>query len=106
MVYQGSLIITTRLSQVDMGHSIRVRKLGSIDESLEILLTTSRRYNLEYDLDARNLVEELDGLPLALATAGAYLRRVSTTFREYLRLYKQLWVSLHTSTPSLGSYED
>jgi tetratricopeptide (TPR) repeat protein len=51
-------------------------------------------------------VEELDGLPLALSTAGAYLRRVAIGFDGYLRLYKESWATLHASTPSLGSYKD
>lgn len=40
------------------------------------------------DPDARVLVKELDGLPLALSTVGAYLEHVTTSFSDYLRLYK------------------
>jgi hypothetical protein len=53
-------------------------------------------------MDARDLVEKLDGLPLALATAGAYLRHVATSFGDYLRLYTKSWARLHASTPDLG----
>ncbi|KAH6658642.1 hypothetical protein BKA67DRAFT_591492 [Truncatella angustata] len=104
--YQGSVIITTRSSQVSIGNQIRIKKLDSINKSLQILSTTSGRYDLQDDVYARNLAKELDGLPLALATAGAYLRRVSISFEDYLRLYKDSWVRLHASTPSLGSYQD
>ncbi|KAK7973201.1 hypothetical protein PG988_007335 [Apiospora saccharicola] len=104
--YQGSIIITTRSSQVDLGYMIRIRKLVSIENSLEILSKTSGRHDLQYDVDARSLVRELDGLPLALATAGAYLKRVSIGFDGYLRLYKESWARLHASTPGLGSYQD
>ncbi|KAK9423613.1 putative Tetratricopeptide repeat domain protein [Seiridium unicorne] len=104
--YQGSIIVTTRLSQVDIGHRILIRKLESTDDSLKILSTTSGRYDLHDDVDAKALAEKLDGLPLALATAGAYLRRVSTSFSDYLRLYQSSWASLHTSIPRLGSYGD
>lgn len=45
--YQGSIIITTRSSQVDLGYMIRIRKLVSIEESLGILSTTSGRGNLQ-----------------------------------------------------------
>jgi tetratricopeptide (TPR) repeat protein len=48
----------------------------------------------------------LDGLPLALATAGAYLNQVSTSLTEYLRLYNESWLKLQKSTPELISYED
>ncbi|KAK8092159.1 kinesin light chain 1 [Apiospora kogelbergensis] len=46
--YQGSIIITTRSSQVDLGNIIRIRKLISIENSLEILSKTSGRDNLQH----------------------------------------------------------
>ncbi|KAI1316137.1 kinesin light chain [Xylariaceae sp. FL0255] len=104
--YQGSIIVTTRLSQVDLGYRVQVRKLESLHDSLEILATTSGRDGLDTDSSAKKLVDELDGLPLALATAGAYLRRVPISLANYLRLYKESWVRLHTDTPNLGSYQD
>ena len=44
--YQGSVIITTRSSQVRIGHPIRIKKLENICNSLEILSNTSRREGL------------------------------------------------------------
>lgn len=58
------------------------------------------------DPDALAVAQELDGLPLALATAGAYLEQVTTSFRDYLRLYKASWLKLHQTTPELSFYED
>jgi hypothetical protein len=52
------------------------------------------------------LAKELDGLPLALATAGAYLDQVATSFADYLRLYKASWLKLQHTSPELSSYED
>ncbi|KAK2612718.1 hypothetical protein QQS21_001335 [Conoideocrella luteorostrata] len=120
--HQGSIIITTRSAQVDIGYQIRLRKLESMDDSLNILSLTSGRDSLHngkgvtdtcktlliitLDAGAKKLVEKLDGLPLALASAGAYLRRVSMSLANYLRIYETSWARLHTSTPSLGSYED
>ncbi|KAI0107085.1 hypothetical protein GGR51DRAFT_517343 [Nemania sp. FL0031] len=104
--YQGSIIVTTRLSQVDLGHRIQVKKLESLHDSLEILATTSGRDGLDTDIGAKRLIEELDGLPLALATAGTYLRHVPIRLADYLRLYNESWVRLHTDTPNLGSYQD
>jgi ATP/maltotriose-dependent transcriptional regulator MalT len=44
--YQGSIIITTRSSQVEIGHLIRIRKLENICDSLKILSDASRREGL------------------------------------------------------------
>src|ERR1700722_12378908 len=58
------------------------------------------------DPDAVKLAKELDGLPLALATAGAYLDQAAISFSDYFRLYKASWAKLLTTSPELGSYED
>ena len=44
--YQGSIIVTTRSSEVRIGHPIQIRKLRDVRDSLEILLTVSRREEL------------------------------------------------------------
>ena len=51
------------------------------------------------------LVKELDGLPLALVTAGAYLSQVSTSLEDYLRLYRTSWSKLQCTSPELLSYD-
>jgi hypothetical protein len=120
--YQGSVIITTRSSQVKVGHRIQVTKMKDLQDSLEVLSNTSGRKGLingRYylhcavaaltyilDPDAVELAKELDGLPLALATAGAYLDQVVVSFTDYLRLYKESWGKLQKSSPELSSYED
>ncbi|KIM94424.1 hypothetical protein OIDMADRAFT_60751 [Oidiodendron maius Zn] len=104
--YQGSVIITTRSSQVQIDRLIPVRKLENINDSIEILLHISRREGLRDNPDAIRLAEELDGLPLALATAGAYLYQVAISLPDYLRLYKVSWAELQKSSPRLTSYED
>jgi hypothetical protein len=45
--YQGSVIITTRSSEVKVGHRIQVLKLENIQDSLKILSNTSNREGLE-----------------------------------------------------------
>jgi tetratricopeptide (TPR) repeat protein len=45
-------------------------------------------------------------LPLALATAGAYLHLVPDSFAEYLQSYKESWAQLQQDAPQLLSYED
>jgi hypothetical protein len=58
------------------------------------------------DPDAKTLAMELDGLPLALATAGAYLYQAAISFSDYLRLYKLSWTKLQKTSPEPSSYED
>jgi hypothetical protein len=41
--YQGSVIITTRSPQVEIGHPIQIRKLDDVHDSVKILSNASRR---------------------------------------------------------------
>jgi hypothetical protein len=54
--YQGSVIITTRSSQVRIGHPIQIRKLGNVGDSLDILLSVSRRQGLIKGKDVLDLI--------------------------------------------------
>jgi hypothetical protein len=54
--YQRSIIITTRLSEVRIGQSIQIRKLGDVHDSLEILSTVSRRKGLIMGKDTVDLI--------------------------------------------------
>jgi len=62
--------------------------------------------NAMLDPDAIKLAKELDGLPLALATAGAYLNQTAISFSDYLRIYKASWMNLLKMSPELSSYDD
>ena len=62
--------------------------------------------NAMLDPDAVKLAKDLDGLPLALVTAGAYLEQTAISFSDYLRLYKESWTRLMKTSPELSSYED
>lgn len=42
------------------------------------------------DKDAVNLADRLEGLPLALATAGTYLASANISRGEYLELYMSM----------------
>ncbi|KAF2736513.1 HET-domain-containing protein [Polyplosphaeria fusca] len=102
----GSIIITTRLARVSQGRRLHVQKLAGLEDGLKILANTSGREGTEDDPNAKALVSKLDGLPLALSTAGAYLEHVTDSFAEYLRLYEASWLELQTTSPMLSSYED
>ncbi|KAM3549110.1 hypothetical protein ARSEF4850_009032, partial [Beauveria asiatica] len=92
----GAVLITTRSTSVNIGSMKTLTKLESIDDSLEILESTS-------DLSAAELAKLLDGLPLALASAGAYLKGLTTSCAQYIELYKQEWSDLHQRPQGLLS---
>ncbi|KAF7508034.1 hypothetical protein GJ744_009616 [Endocarpon pusillum] len=87
----GSIIITTRMPDQVSGKQVHVRALKHIDESLQVLETRSERPNVIDDVSARRLAERLGGLPLALATAGAYLQKSTLSFEQYLQEYEKRW---------------
>ena len=53
--YQGSVLITTRSSEVEIGHLIHVTKLVDVRDSLKILSNTSRRRGV---MDGKNYYTE------------------------------------------------
>ncbi|ORX95173.1 hypothetical protein BCR34DRAFT_498675 [Clohesyomyces aquaticus] len=101
----GSVIIITRSSTVKIGCRIQVRNLD-IADSLEILSDTSLRKTAINDPDAAELAKQLDGLPLPLAMAGAYISRVGISFTDYLRLYNASWLRLQQPSLGVWSYMD
>ncbi|MCJ1426602.1 hypothetical protein MMC29_004505 [Sticta canariensis] len=103
---QGFILITTRSSQLKIGKVIRVKKLHNIQESIAILSHMSERQISDQDPDAVELAKTLDGLPLALATAGAYLSQVTTSLTDYLVHYRNSWLKLQKTSPELCPYED
>ncbi|OAL46248.1 HET-domain-containing protein [Pyrenochaeta sp. DS3sAY3a] len=102
----GSIIVTTRSARVTQGRRLHIQKLTGLEDGLKILANMSGREGIEDDPDAKALVSKLDGLPLALSTAGAYLEHMATSFAEYLRLYEVSWSKLQRTSPKLKSYED
>ncbi|KAK4243154.1 hypothetical protein C7999DRAFT_44972 [Corynascus novoguineensis] len=84
----GAVIVTTRSSTVQIGELLPLRKLYKIEDSLRILESISGRTRAQDDAAAMALACKLDGLPLALSTAGTYLRHISTSWRYYLEDYK------------------
>ena len=58
------------------------------------------------DAGAFQLAQRLDGFPLALATAGAYLKHAQLTFVEYLQLYDFKWNVSNRRLRALPEYSD
>ncbi|KAF1936850.1 hypothetical protein EJ02DRAFT_413325 [Clathrospora elynae] len=104
--HHGSLIVTTRSSKVSIGHRVKLGKLEDVRDSLQILSNESHRENVIDDPNATELARELDGLPLALATAGAYLDQMATSFSDYLCLYRASWRRLQEISPEVKTYEN
>jgi tetratricopeptide (TPR) repeat protein len=58
------------------------------------------------DYGIGELAARLDGLPLALATAGAFLKQSSMSFRQYLDKYNEKWHILEQTAVELPEYRD
>ncbi|KAI9883792.1 MAG: hypothetical protein M1823_004424 [Watsoniomyces obsoletus] len=103
---QGSIIVTTRWECFSIGKLLEVPKLLEHKDCVGILTETSRRADLGDDADIGELLKRLDGLPLALATAGSYLSLETITVSEYIQRYDESWADLQRTSPGLLSYKD
>ncbi|KAF2022646.1 FabD/lysophospholipase-like protein, partial [Setomelanomma holmii] len=86
----GSILITTRLARLEqLGES---QELGNVDRAQAKVIFESW-YKQAYTL-GEQLLTQLDGLPLAIAQAGAYLQESRVSVEAYLRFYDQQWDKL------------
>ncbi|KAK6364242.1 hypothetical protein LTS17_012413 [Exophiala oligosperma] len=91
---QGSILLTSRSAKLTFSQQIRLQKLQDPGVSISILSQRSGR-DFTTDKDASALAERLSGLPLALATAGSFLRSApDISCGEYLTLYESTWADL------------
>lgn len=87
----GSILFTTRAHAVSaFAASIDVEQMG-LQEGTMLLLHRTQRQNAadEEHNEATNIVIALDGFPLALDQAGAYIEETGCQFRDYLQVYQQ-----------------
>ncbi|WP_376794538.1 tetratricopeptide repeat protein [Thermogemmatispora sp.] len=101
----GHLLITTRaadLSSFGLGHALPLTPLPP-EASLRLLLSRAGRLPPDAPLSelppselaaAQALCQELDGLPLALDQAGAYLAATGETVASYLALFRERQLQL------------
>ena len=61
---------------------------------------------LNPDVNAKKLAERFNGLLLALATAGDYIRQTADSFDKYLQMYEQSWADLAENSNNLMEYGD
>src|SRR5205814_6116651 len=101
--HKGYVLFTTRDQAAGtIAASIEVEKLTPQDGAL-LLLRWSKQLDRDAPLDqaraadraaAERIVEEMDGLPLALVQAGAYIAETRCSLEAYLRLYMSQRIAL------------
>ncbi|CAN9173050.1 unnamed protein product [Alternaria alternata] len=91
----GSVLVTTRLARLEqLGDS---QQLGKVDEAQAKAILESW-YKRKHDAaENEQLLALLDGLPLAISQAGAYLQESGVGLTTYLRFYEQQWSELMAS---------
>jgi len=88
----GRVLITSRLQRWPLW--VHTQPLGTIplEEARDFLLkrTNGRRRKAPDDADrVWDLAQKLDGLPLALEQAGAYIARTRVSFSKYLEVWEE-----------------
>ncbi|KAJ9664647.1 hypothetical protein H2201_005161 [Coniosporium apollinis] len=97
----GSVLITTRLAYLEqLGAS---RGLKTVDMYQAHAIFQSRYGRSVDQAECAELLSLLDGLPLALAQAAAYLRETEIDIATYLKFYKQEWKGLMSSQDRTGT---
>jgi len=94
--HKGYILFTTRAQAVGaIAASVEVEKL-SLEDGTLLLLRWSKLLDIDTPLEqaqatdraaALRIVRKMDGLPLALVQAGAYVEETGCTLSDYLRLY-------------------
>ncbi|KAJ5161906.1 TPR repeat protein [Penicillium capsulatum] len=102
----GAFLVTSRRSIDDLGKNIDIKPFQRPEDSLAILGARSQRANARLDPAAKSLAKRLDGLPLALASAGAYVQKSKISFKDYLEEYNTHWEVGLKGHPNLREYGD
>ena len=107
----GHILLTTRAQAVGpLANSIEVEKMEQ-DEGTLLLLRRAKVIATDASLDqaseddrlkAEAIMIEMDGLPLALDQAGAYIEETGCTISAYLDHYRQRQVDLLNRRGGLG----
>ena len=104
----GKILLTSRADMFDMLGIAAPQMLGAFAEieSVDFLFRrTNRERTDEQQIAAVDLHKELEGLPLALEQAAAYMVRKRLSFPTYLNLYRKRGVGfLERTSPQMGKY--
>ena len=109
---EGHVLLTTRAQATGkVAESLPVERLEP-SESMQLLLRRAKLLAPDEPLDnisravrtsAQALVEELDGLPLALDQLGAYIEETGCSLAEYLALYRHRRLALLKRQSSISA---
>jgi tetratricopeptide (TPR) repeat protein len=109
---KGHVLLTTRAQATGkLAKTLSVEKM-EVSEGIQLVLRRAKLLAPEEPLDnvssavrtaAQQLVTELDGLPLALDQAGAYMEDTVTGLSEYLDLYRRYHLELLEQQSSMAS---
>ncbi|KAH3369600.1 hypothetical protein KXV52_002147, partial [Aspergillus fumigatus] len=97
---------TARLTEV--GRSFSIKKLTQEDAIQLLLQSSGFSAQGAAQVEAKDImaiVDQLDGLSLAIALAGAFMRETGTSFKEYLQLYKDQWSELQSQAKPTRHYQ-
>ena len=88
---QGSILLTTRATAVAwLANPVEVEQMGLVEGTTFLLHRAQRLHVSDEEFnEASNLVIALDGFPLALDQAGAYIEETGCSFGDYLCLYER-----------------
>jgi hypothetical protein len=111
---KGQLLFTTRTQATGkIARSLSVEKM-EVSEGIRLVLRRAKLLEEDEPLEtvsaatrttAQQLVEQLDGLPLALDQAGAYIEETGCSLSEYLTLYARRRLALLKRASSMaGDY--
>ncbi|KAJ5975009.1 hypothetical protein N7481_008716 [Penicillium waksmanii] len=107
----GSILITSRLQDLsELGKPFPVYRLDS-HNSIQLLLQSSglsardTTSKLDSNPDVLALANRLDGLPLAIVIAGAFMRETGTSITEYLQYYQESWSELQLQSNPGRQYQ-
>ncbi|KAH6881067.1 hypothetical protein B0T10DRAFT_609259 [Thelonectria olida] len=96
----GSVLVTTRLSRLaQLGKSRQLAKVDAVLGRAILEKWYGGKFGTGSDCD--QLLELLDGLPLALAQAASYLREKPINVATYVQIYQQQWDELMGSHGAL-----
>jgi tetratricopeptide (TPR) repeat protein len=87
----GSVLLTTRANAVgSLAVALEVEKMGLMEGTHLLLRRAQRQCASDEECnEALNVVIALDGFPLALDQAGAYIEETGCNFGDYLQLYQK-----------------